>query len=58
MQDTGKIKPEFLNLDGAYENLQPNETPFAKNIDTSINGNPDLGIGTDNGTGEGQNANL
>lgn len=54
-QDAGKTLPEFINTDQAFEHLQPDECGYAKNYETSINGNPDIGIGSDNGTGEGQN---
>lgn len=55
MQSTGQIKPLFLNMDTAYEELKPTESPFIKNMTWDINGNPNAGIGTDNGTGNGQN---
>jgi len=54
-QDSAKILPQFLNLDSAYEKLAPNEAPLIKGVEWGINGNPDLGIGADNPTGEGQN---
>jgi len=54
-QDSSKILPQFLNTDSAYEKLLPNESPFIKGTEWGLNGNPDLGIGTDNPTGEGQN---
>lgn len=55
-QDSSKILPQFLNLDKAYEKMLPNESPYISGVEWGINGNPDLGIGTDNPTGEGQNA--
>lgn len=55
VQDSSKILPQFLNTDGAFEKMLANESPFIKGAEWGINSNPDLGIGTDNGTGEGQN---
>jgi hypothetical protein len=55
MQDSGSILPKRLNLDVAYEYVTPDESPFIAGLESGINANPDLGIGTDNGTGEGQN---
>ena len=46
--------PIFLNLDCAYEKMQPNESPFIKGTEVGISKNP-LAI-TGNPTGEGQNA--
>jgi hypothetical protein len=54
-QDTGKILPEFLNLDSSYEALNPNESPFVKGVSVDINANPELGIATNNPVEEGQN---
>ena len=44
-----------INADAAYENIQPNESPFIKNFEISLNSNPDIGIGTNNPVNEGQN---
>lgn len=55
MQAQDKILPLFLNTDSAHETLKPNESPYIKDAGWDINGNPALGLGTDNGTGEGQN---
>ena len=55
-QDASKILPLFLNLDAAYDAIKPEETPFSKGLSWSINGNPEQGIGTNNPSGEGQNA--
>lgn len=55
-QQPDKILPLFINTDEAYEKLQPDESPYIKNLEDSINGNPD--INTNNPTGEGQNAHV
>lgn len=54
-QDSGKILPQFLNLDKAYEGLEPVESPFMKGLTWDINANPGSEIGTNNSSGEGQN---
>lgn len=54
-QESGKILPQFLNLDKAYEGLEPIESPFMKGVTWDINGNPGSEIGTSNPSGEGQN---
>jgi hypothetical protein len=54
-QDTENILPKYLNLDASYENLQPDESPYLAGLESGINGNPELGIGTNNPTGEGSN---
>jgi len=54
-QDSGNTLGTNINTDAAYEKMQPNESPFIKGLEAGINANPDLGIGTDNNTGEGQN---
>lgn len=56
MQQEFKILPKYINTDSAYEELKPDEAPFIKGIETTINGNPDTGIGLNNAFGEGQNA--
>jgi len=56
MQASQNILPEFLNLDGAYESLLPNEAPFIKDLGNELNANPDSGIGANNPANEGQNA--
>jgi len=53
-QETQNILSEFINLDAAFESLAENESPFIKDLSNDLNANPDLGIGTDNPTGEGQ----
>lgn len=55
-QDNVKILPKFINTDASYDALQPNEAPFIKGIESGINGNPSIGLGMDNGVGEGQNS--
>lgn len=54
MQQPDNILPRYINLDTAYESLNPDESPFIKNLEDNINGNPDAG--SNNPTGEGQNA--
>ena len=54
MQETQNILPEFINLDAAFESLAENEAPYIRDLGNESNANPDLGIGTDNPTGEGQ----
>lgn len=49
------IKPLFLNLDGSYEEMSKEESPFIKGLGFDINANGDLPTGTGNGSGEGQN---
>jgi hypothetical protein len=53
MQQTEQNKPLLLNLDTAFENLKPNESPFIRDMGYDVNGNPNTG--TQNPTGEGQN---
>ena len=55
MQAQDGSKAVFLNLDSAFENIKPTESPWIKDLGWDISGNPALGLGTDNGTGEGQN---
>jgi hypothetical protein len=55
-QASQNILPEFLNLDGAYESLDSNESPYISDLGNEINANPDGGIGTNNPTQEGSNA--
>lgn len=55
MSEDNFIKPLFLNLDGAYEELGKDESPFIKGLGFDINSNGDLPTGTGNGSGEGQN---
>lgn len=55
MQDKDKILPIALNTDSAFENVKPSEAVFMRDLGWDINGNPALGLGMDNGTGEGQN---
>jgi hypothetical protein len=54
VQKPERALPAFLNMDSAFERLDPNESPFLKNIESGINANP--AIGSNNPTGEGQNA--
>lgn len=54
-QETGSISPNCLNLDAAFEKLSPNESPFIKGLSSSLNSNPNIGIGANNPTEEGQN---
>lgn len=55
MQTSESILPVFINTDTDLSLIKPNETNFMRDLGWDINGNPALGIGTDNGTGEGQN---
>jgi len=55
MQQEFKILPRYVNTDSSYEKLTPDEASFLKGVETGINGNPDLSIGLNNPTGEGQN---
>lgn len=55
MQDSDKILPRFINTDVAYEHLNNDESPFIKGLAVGMNANPELGNGTNNPTGEGQN---
>lgn len=54
-QDSQSILPKYLNLDADYKVIGADESPFIKGLECGINGNPDIGIGTNNPTGEGQN---
>lgn len=54
-QESQNILPLSLNLDSSYESLQENESPFIKDLSSSLNGNPDIGIGSNNPVNEGQN---
>ena len=55
-QHTEEILPKFLNTDASFENLKPDESPYLKGVQSGINGNPGLSIGTASPIGEGQNA--
>lgn len=55
-QKEEQILPLFLNLDNSLESLKANETIYLKGCGFDINGNPSEEAGTQNGTGEGQNA--
>lgn len=55
MSNKKDILPFFLNTDVSFLDLLPNESPFIKNMGFDFTGNPNLGLGTDNTTGEGQN---
>lgn len=54
MQKPERALPVFLNMDSSFEQVAPNESPFVKNVESGINANPS--IGSNNPTGEGQNA--
>ena len=54
-QDTGKILPQFINTDKAFEDLKPDESPYMKGFSWDINANPGNVIGANNPSGEGQN---
>lgn len=53
-QKPERTLPIFMNVDAAFERLDPNESPFLKGVESGINANP--AIGSNNPTGEGQNA--
>lgn len=55
MQKQFGILPLFVNTDKAVEKLDPTESPFLKDVSFDINGNPNIGLGSNNSTGEGQN---
>jgi hypothetical protein len=55
MQKQDGQLPTYLNLDTAFEDLQPNESPFIKGMETGINANPDDLQGSANPLLEGQN---
>lgn len=55
-QKQDSIKPLFINMDTAVENLKPTEAMYIKSITWDISANPNNnGAGTSNPTGEGQN---
>jgi hypothetical protein len=54
MQQPDKILPKFINTDVAYDELLPDESPYIKNLEDSINQNPDSN--SNNPTKQGQNA--
>lgn len=49
MGKTGAIQPKFLNLDGSFESLKPEEATFIKDLTWDENDNP---IGTTVGRGQ------
>lgn len=55
-QEEKKILPKYLNLDTDISGLHPEETIFKKGLEITINANPELGNGTNNPSGEGQNS--
>src|SRR5882762_2836180 len=55
MQQQDKQLPRFLNTDVSLENMLPEESIFMKGVESSINGNPELGNGSNNTMQEGQN---
>jgi hypothetical protein len=56
MQKVNAIQPRVLNLDSAFDELKPDESPFIKDLTTDPNANPtNTGNGMNNPTGEGQN---
>lgn len=54
-QKTEKILPLYINTDVAADALNPDEALFLKGVQSNFNSNPDLGIGLNNPTNEGQN---
>ncbi len=55
MQEKGKILPLYINLDADVTKINPDESPFIKGLEITINANPENGDGINNPTNEGQN---
>lgn len=53
-QDAGSFLPININLDVAVEKLNIDEALFIKGMESGLNENPDIGIGSNNPTNEGQ----
>lgn len=54
-QKQDAILPVVLNTDVAFEKLAKSDSPFIKGVGIDLNGNPNIGIGSANPSGEGQN---
>lgn len=53
-QASQNILPQYLNLDAGFNELEGDESSWIKDLSNELNANPDLGLGMNNPSNEGQ----